>query len=69
MSLHWELFVFGHLVFTFMAGGVIGLVRWYYLPKATRGHPVRSMLRWIGLLLGIVLLRAVFSMAWGQFWF
>jgi hypothetical protein len=69
MSLHYDLFVLGQLVFTFVAGGGIGLVRWYCLPEATRGHLVWSMLRWSGLLLGVALLRAVFSMAWGQFWY
>ena len=69
MSLHYEITVLGQLVFTLIVGGAIGLGRWLYLPEAIRGHPVGSMLRWIGLLLGIALLRAVFSMAWGQFWF
>ncbi|MCE2405109.1 MAG: hypothetical protein J4F43_08130 [Dehalococcoidia bacterium] len=60
----------GDLVFALIVGGVIGLMRWWRLPETGRGHPAGSMLRWMGIVFGLLVLRvfvdAVLSLAWIQ---
>ena len=45
------------LVLSVVVGGGVGLARWLSLPRATRGHPVGPLLRWIGFLVGFSVLR------------
>ena len=59
----------GGVVFSVVVGGVIGLLLWVSRPEATRGHPVGLVLRWIGILVGLFVLRLVFSVPWNWFWF
>ena len=59
----------GDLVVGVMLGGLIGLVRWLHLPESTRGQPVGPLLRWIGIVFGLLLARNVFGIFWSWFWF
>ncbi len=59
----------GHMVIGLVVGSVIGLVRWAVRPEGIRGHPVGSMLRWSGIVIGLYLLRGFFGIFWSWFWF
>ena len=47
------------LVLSVVVGGGVGLGRWLSLPRATRGHPVGPVLRWVGFLIGFSVLRMI----------
>ena len=55
----------GDLMFALLAGGAIGLFSWRRRPEAARGHLVSSMLRWMGIVFGLLVLRGIMGLA---FW-
>ena len=55
----------GDLIFALLAGGAIGLFSWRRRPEAARGHLVSSMLRWMGIVFGLLVLRGIMGLA---FW-
>ena len=57
----------GDLVFALMAGSAVGFVLWRRRPETIRGHPVASMLRWMGVVVGLFVLRGVLAFFWNWY--
>ena len=64
---HLTTLLLGNLVFALVAGGTIGLILWRRRPETARGHPVASMLRWMGVVVGLFVLHFVLVLFWNWY--